>query len=103
MAPNFEKVGDPPIGYSGLCYPVIFYRHIGQDILGRVAHSVKCRSTDPSLTADPGVASLMPARSHTFVEIDCEIISTVILHPSDESFRKDCCQLQEKVCALSTG
>ena len=31
------------------------------------------------LTADPGVASSIPARYHTFVEIDHEIISTVIL------------------------
>ena len=31
-----------------------------------------------SLTADPGVASLIPAQSHTFVEIDHEIICTVI-------------------------
>ena len=30
------------------------------------------------LTADPGVASSIPARSHTFVEIDHEMISTVI-------------------------
>ena len=60
-------------------------------------------STDASLTADPGVASLIPARSHTFVEIDHEIISTVILLPSAESFKKGCCQLQAKVCALSTG
>ena len=30
-------------------------------------------------TADPGVASSIPAQSHTFVEIDHEIISTVIL------------------------
>ena len=34
---------------------------------------------DACLTADPGVASSIPARSHTFVEIDHEIISTVIL------------------------
>ena len=40
-----------------------------------------------------------PARSHTFVEIDHEIISTVILLPSAESFMKGCCQLQAKVCA----
>ena len=32
-----------------------------------------------SLTADPGVASSLLARSHTFVEIDHEIISTIIL------------------------
>ena len=45
----------------------------------------------------------IPARFHTFVEIDHEIISTVILHPSAESFKKGCCQLQAKVCARSTG
>ena len=55
------------------------------------------------LTADPGVASSVPAQSHTFVEIDHEIISTVILFPSAESFKKGCCQLQAKVCARSTG
>ena len=38
-----------------------------------------------------------------FVEIDHEIISTVILLPSAESFKKGCCQLQAKVCAQSTG
>ena len=65
---------------------------------GRVAQSVKCLATDASLTADPGVAS-----SDTFAEIDHEIISTVILLPSAESFKKGCCQLQAKVCARSTG
>ena len=54
----------------------------------RVAQSVTCLATDASLTADPGVASSIPARSHTFVEIDREIISTVILLPSAESFKK---------------
>ena len=46
--------------------------------MGRVAQSVMCLATEASLTADPGVASLIPARSHTFVEINHEIISTVI-------------------------
>ena len=50
-------------------------------ILGRVAQSVTC------LTADPGVVSLIPARSHTFGEIDHEIISTAILLPSTDSRR----------------
>ena len=63
---------------------------------GRVAQSVTCLATDASLTADPGVVSSIPARSHTFVEIDYEFISTVILLPSAESFKKDCCQLQYK-------
>ena len=65
---------------------------------GRIAQSVTCLATDESLTADPGVASSIPARSHTFVEIDHEIISTVILLPSAESIMKGCCQLQAKVC-----
>ena len=33
-------------------------------------------------TADPGVTSSIPARSHTCVEIDHEIISMAILLPS---------------------
>ena len=39
---------------------------------GRVAQSVTCLATDACLTADPGVASSIPARYHTFVEIDHE-------------------------------
>ena len=70
---------------------------------GRVAQSVTCLATDACLTADPGVASSIPARSHTFVEIDHEIVSTVILLPSADSFKKGCCQLQAKVCAQITG
>ena len=40
-----------------------------------------------------------PAKSHTFMEIDRKIISTVLLLPSAESFKKGCCQLQAKVGA----
>ena len=64
---------------------------------------VTCLATDACLTADPEVASSIPVRSHTFVEIDHEMISTVILLPSAESFKKGCCQLQAKVCARITG
>ena len=74
-----------------------------ENVPGRVAQLVTCLATDASLTADPGVASSIPARSHTFVEIDHEIISMVILLPSAELFKKGCCQLQAKVCARSTG
>ena len=70
---------------------------------GRVVQLVTCLATDANLSADPGVASLIPAWSHTFVEIDHEIISTVILLPSTESFMKGCCQLQAKVCAQIAG
>ena len=73
------------------------------DLRGRVVQSVTCLATDESLTADPGVASSIPARSHTFKKIDHESNSGDILLPSAESFKKDCCQLQAKVCARSTG
>ena len=48
---------------------------------GRVAQSVMC------LTADPGVSASIPARSHTFAEIDQEIISMAIFLPSTDSKR----------------
>ena len=48
-------------------------------IQGQVEQSVTC------LTVDPGVTILILARSHTFVEIDREIISMVILFPSTDS------------------
>ena len=80
-------------------HPCLGYLHPMSWLFGRVAQSVTCLVTDAMLTADPGVASSIPARSHTFVEIDHEIISTVILLPSAESFMKGCCQLQAKVCA----
>ena len=64
---------------------------------------ITCLPTDACLTADPGVTSLILAWSHSFVGIDHEIISTAILLPSAESFKKGCCQLQAKVCARSTG
>ena len=65
-------------------------------IPGRVAQSITRLATDACLTADPGVTSSIPARSHTFVEIDHEIISTVILLPSADSFKKGCFQLHRK-------
>ena len=61
-----------------------------------------CLGTDAHLTADPGVTSSISARSHTFMEIDHEIISTVILIPFAVSFKKGFCQLQTNACARST-
>ena len=43
---------------------------------GRVVQLVTCLTSDMCLTADPGDVSSIPAWSHTFVEIDHEIIST---------------------------
>ena len=54
-----------------------------------------------SLSADPGVASLVLAQYHTFVEIDHEIISMDIL--PFQCFKEGCCQLQAKVSACRTG
>ena len=84
---------------------VILFMHIYSimAVWHHVAQSVTCLATDACLTADPGVASSIPARYHTFVEIDHEIISTVILLPSADLFKKGCCQLQAKVCAQITG
>ena len=66
---------------------------------GRVAQSVTCLATDACLTADPGVASSIPVRSHTFVGIDHEMISTVILLPSADSFKKVCLSVtSESMC-----
>ena len=51
----------------------IFFFSSNYDVQGLIAQS------QTGLTADPGVARLIPARSHIFVEIDCEIIFRVIL------------------------
>ena len=68
------------------------------------AQLVTCLATDACLTADRGVASSIPARSHTLLEIGHEIFSTVIFLPSAEPFKNGgCCQLQAKACAQSTG
>ena len=61
-----------------------------------VAQSIMFLTTDASLTANPGVASSIPAWFHTFMEIDREIISTIILPPSADTLKKGCCQLQGK-------
>ena len=87
---------------TGVCYDLNM-GFMFCDLTGRVAQSVACLATDACLTADPGVGSLIPARYHTFVEIDHEIISTVILLPSADLFKKGWCQLQAKVCAQITG
>ena len=58
---------------------VIPFNLICNKTTGQVAQSVTCLATDASLTADLGVESSILVLSHTFVEIDHEIISTVII------------------------
>ena len=62
-------------------------KHNTQERPGRIAQSVTCLATDVCLTADPGVASSIPARSHTVMEIDHKIISMTILLPSADHSR----------------
>ena len=54
-----------------------------------------------SLTADPAVGSSIPSQSHTFVEIDHEIISTVILLSSAKIIQEGLLSVQVKVFAPS--
>ena len=46
-----------------------------------------CLTADKCLTPEPLVRSLIPAQSHTFMEIDHEIISKAILLPNADSRR----------------
>ena len=92
-----QPTGSAPDNFSTIISTVLV------QIAGRIAQLVTCLATEGSLSADPGVASSIPDGSHTFMEIDYEIISTVILLPSAKSFKKGCCQLQAKVCVPSTG
>ena len=80
---------------------IISRRHWQVYIPGRIGQLVTCLTTDICLTADPGVTSSIPAGSHTFAEIDHEIISTAILLPSTDS-RRVVVSYKRK-CARSTG
>ena len=78
--PNLQYIDidpDKEISFAYFFSPLTI--NLNMCLPGRVAQSVTCLATDACLTADPGVASSIPARYHTFVEIDHEIISTVIL------------------------
>ena len=68
-------------------------------------HNTKVRHNNASneLIPKPCTIIIRLARYHTFMEIDQEIISTVILLPSADLFKMGCCQLQAKVCAQITG
>ena len=52
------------------CKNIRYFRQFIRSEPGGVAQSVTCLATVANLTADPGVASSIPARSHTFMEID---------------------------------
>ena len=75
----------------------------GKNLLHLYNENLSRRKYGTGPGSNPGIASSIPARSHTIVEIDHEIFSTVILLPSADSFKKGCCQLQAKVCARIIG
>ena len=58
-----------------LCYWVIFARFF---VICLAQLVLTCLTADTGMTADQAVASW----SHTFLEIDHELISTVIIFPS---------------------
>ena len=68
---------------------------------GHISLSVSCPATDVCLNADPGIASSIPAPSHSYMEIDHDINSKAILLPSAEGLLS--VSIQAKVCARSTG
>ena len=72
-----------------VCAADILSRHHFQMHFCRHFKGLQCRLAQlvTCLTADPGVASSVPAWSHTFVEIDHEIVSTVVLLASTDSRR----------------
>ena len=65
----------------------ICWINLKESVMGCVAQLVTSLTADMCLTADPGVGSLVLVRSHTFVEIDHEVMSTAILLPSADSRR----------------
>ena len=104
MGPGWNRTRDPWIcSQTHICSQTNCATRPGVNDSVISPFSGTCLAVDASLTADPGVARSIPARSRTFMEIDYEITSTVILLPSVESFKKDCCQLSAKVCGRSTG
>ena len=56
------------------------------EILALIPYTGPCSAVS-NVTANPGVVSLISAWSHTFVEIDHEIVSAAILLPTADSRR----------------
>ena len=80
------------------------YGHVAYKINADDAGSNMVANILPTDTpSDPGVASSIPVWSHTFVEIDHEMISTVIFLLPLINSRRVVCQLEAKVCARITG
>ena len=72
--------------YIILKEPVLFSKYL---YILKLLDTFACLNAGMCLTADPGVRNWILAWSHTFVEIDQEIISTPILLPSADSRRID--------------
>ena len=66
-----------------------------------ISRKIWVRAAIEFVTADPGVASFISARSHTFMETDHEMISAVILLLS--LIQEGVLSVTSNVCAQSTG
>ena len=72
----------------GLSRKRVFPKTKGDSITGQDRAQKHCDFRFSQIEKKSKVAVLQLAQSHTFLEIDHEIISTVILLPSAESFKK---------------
>ena len=70
LVSGVKKSTFPEIGHVAYQIEV---KEISKSVQANV-RPITCLTSDASLTADPGVASSIPAWSHTLVEIDHEII-----------------------------
>ena len=84
------------------CIVLIYSLKMAHKNRHQIALSVTYLTADASLTADPAVSCSIPALYHTFVEIDHEIISTVILLPFSDS-RRVVLSKRKPICTPSTG
>ena len=83
--------------------PRIEVENVAKNTRGKLFIEIKCtqeKIPEPIAQLVAGVTSLIPARYHTFLEMEHEIISMIILPLP--LIKKGCCQLQAKVCAQST-
>ena len=88
---RLRKIPDTSwLGYEPLCISMQFHSacmKLQATVLPSAKFPCCIDQLIMCLAADPGVLSLIRAQSHTFTEIDHEIISTAILLPSADSRR----------------
>ena len=95
LCKEFRSRSGPTSQATCLCHLFIYFaQSLNPDHTGlhSAQQSVIFLTTDACPTACPGFAILIPVWSHTFMDIDLDIISMVIYLHSADSFKKDSCQ-----------